>query len=89
MVAFSSKNFFTTGIFADAIENLENFNFNIYLSYMVQDSISKRNKLQKLFDSALLERDAKLIQEIKKELDLFDNSFALTAAILSQNDQEN
>ena len=89
MFVSSPKNFFTTGIFADAIENLENFKFNIYLSYMVQDSISKRNKLQKLYDSALLERDAKLIQEIKKELDLFDNSFALTAAILSQNDQEN
>lgn len=89
MFVSSSKNFFTTGIFADTIENLENFNFNIYFSYMIQDSIKKRNKLQMLYDKALLERDTKLIQEIKKEIDLFDNSFAFTTAMLNQDTQEN
>jgi hypothetical protein len=84
-----SKNFFTVGVFADARESLENFNFNIYFSYMIQDSINKRNNLQKLYDKALLDRDAELMQETKKELDLFDNSFALTTAILNQNDQNN
>jgi len=56
---------------------------------MIQDSINKRNNLQKLYDKALLDRDAELMQETKKELDLFDNSFALTTAILNQNDQNN
>jgi hypothetical protein len=78
------KNFFTIGIFADAKENIESFNFNVYMSYILQQSLVKRDELQKIYDKALIERDTKTIQECKRELDLFDNSFALTATMLEK-----
>jgi len=83
------RNFFTVGIFATAQDNIESFNYNIYLSYMVQDSLVKRNKLQQLYEKALQDRDGQHIQEIRRELELFDNSFALTATMLNQFHDEN
>ena len=78
------KNFFTIGIFADAKENIECFNFNVYMSYVLQQSLERRDKLQKIYEKALIERDTEAIQECKRELDLFDNSFALTATMLEK-----
>ena len=83
------KNFFTVGIFADAMENLESFNYNIYLTYMMQDSLDKRHKMQEVYEKALRDRDPALIQDLKKELELFDNAFALTAVMLNQFHDEN
>jgi|TARA_R100000789_G_C2953862_1_gene135850 hypothetical protein len=83
------KNFFTVGIFADAKENLENFNYNIYLTYMMQDSVDRRAKMQEAYEKALRQRDPTLLEDLKKELELFDNSFALTAAMLNQFHDEN
>lgn len=83
------KNFFTVGIFADAKENLENFNYNIYLTHMMQDSVNRRAKLQETYEKALRARDVTLIEDLQKELELFDNSFALTAAMLNQFHEEN
>jgi hypothetical protein len=89
MVITPPKNFFTVGIFADVKENLESFNYNIYLSYMMQESLTRRAKIETLHAAALQARDTQLIQEISKELELFDNSLALTAAMLNQLHDEN
>ena len=89
MVIPLPKNFFTVGIFADAKENLENFNYNIYLTYMMQDSVDRRAKMQEAYEKALRQRDPTLLEDLKKELELFDNSFALTAAMLNQFHEEN
>ena len=83
------KNFFTIGIFADALENLESFNYNIYLTYMMQDSLDKRQKMQEAYEKALCDRDPTLIEDLKRELDLFDNAFVLTAVMLNQFHDEN
>ena len=89
MIISPSKNFFTVGIFAEAKENIESFNYNIYLSYMVQDSLIKRAKIQEVYEKAQMERDPTLLEETQKELTLFDNAFALTAAMLNQFHEEN
>ena len=83
------KNFFTIGVFADAMENLESFNYNIYLTYMMQDSLDKRQKMQEAYEKALCDRDPTLIEDLKRELDLFDNAFVLTAGMLNQFHDEN
>ncbi len=89
MVIPLPKNFFTVGIFADAKENLENFNYNIYLTYMMQDSVARRAKMQEAYEKALCQRDPTLLEDLQKELELFDNSFALTAAMLNQFHDDN
>jgi len=56
---------------------------------MMQESLTRRAKIETLHAAALQARDTQLIQEISKELELFDNSLALTAAMLNQLHDEN
>jgi hypothetical protein len=56
---------------------------------MMQDSVNRRAKLQETYEKALRDRDVTLIEDLQKELELFDNSFALTAAMLNQFHEEN
>ena len=54
------------------------------MSYILQQSLERRDVLQKIYEKALIDRDTEAIQECKRELDLFDNSFALTATMLEK-----
>ena len=78
----SPKKFFTLGPFKKAKENIEAFSYNIYMSQVLQDSWEKRKELEETYEKALRERDVDAIQELQHQLNLFDNSFALTAAML-------
>tara|TARA_Y100000034_G_scaffold129413_1_gene185810 strand:- start:748 stop:1017 length:270 start_codon:yes stop_codon:yes gene_type:complete len=89
MIVSSSKIFFNIGIFAAALENAESFNYNIYVAYMVQDSLERRAKMQESYDQALMSRDTTQIEQMQKELDLFDSAFVLTTAMLNESYDEN
>lgn len=89
MIVSPSKVFINIGIFGDALDNVENFNYNIYLAYMLQDSLEKRNKMQARYETALRNRNVDVIEDLQKELELFDKAMALTVTMLNGDDHEN
>ena len=53
----STSTIFTVGPFADSANLLADFGGSVWFSYLLDDSIKKHEKIQKEYESALLNQD--------------------------------
>ena len=66
------------GIFAEAVNNIEDFASNIYMTQYFQEVVEGHIKLEKEYHEAILADDEDAIAEKEAEMLIYDNSFALT-----------
>ena len=66
------------GIFAESANNLEEFASNIYMAQYFQEVVEGHIKLEKEYHEALLSKNEDVIAEKIAEMEIYDNSIALT-----------
>ena len=66
------------GIFAESANNIEDFASNLYMAQYFQEVVEGHIKLEKEYHEALLSEDEDVIAEKLAEIEIYNNSIALT-----------
>ena len=63
---------------ASASAGIDQLAENLYFNYLFEESIKKRNELQKQYEIALYKNDAEALAQAKYEIELYEGVFNLT-----------
>jgi len=73
---------FDGGPLVDAAKKVEDFGYNLYFSYVFNQSVEQHKQLQDDFIEAFLDQDEIRMQQINKELSIVEAAFEATATML-------
>jgi|TARA_Y100000034_G_scaffold115992_1_gene153752 hypothetical protein len=76
------------GPLTDVEKRLEDFSFNLYFSYVFDESVKTHQKLQDDYIDAFLEQDHEQMENINLELALVESAFEATACMLDASKEE-
>ena len=76
------------GPLADAEKRLEDFSFNLYFSYIFDESVKTHEKLQDEYIEAFLDQDHDQTEKLNLELALVESAFEATACMLDASKEE-
>jgi len=76
------------GPLADVEKRLEDFSFNLYFSYIFDESVKTHEKLQDEYIEAFLDQDHDQMEKLNLELALIESTFEATASILDASKEE-
>ena len=66
------------GIFAQTLDNIEEFANNIYMAQYLQEVVEGHMRLEQEYHQAILADDPDAIAVKEAEMEVYSNSFALT-----------
>ena len=76
------------GPLTDVEKRLEDFSFNLYFSYVFDESVKTHQKLQDDYIDAFLEQDHEQMEKLNLELALVESAFEATACMLDASKEE-
>jgi excinuclease UvrABC nuclease subunit len=76
------KNSIAHGPLARAEKRLEDFSFNLYFSFMFNESVEAHRKLEDQYLEAFLDQDYEQMQKIDREISYVESAFEATACML-------
>jgi|1_EtaG_2_1085319.scaffolds.fasta_scaffold04136_7 hypothetical protein len=82
----SHKSSTSTGPFAKAKKDANEFAHNLFLSHTLNQCATNLLKIQKKYDEALLRGDPELIEGARLELQVYQSSITLTACMFEEID---
>jgi hypothetical protein len=76
------------GPWTDVEKRLEDFSFNLYFSYIFDESVKTHEKLQDEYIEAFLDQDHDQMEKLNVELALVESAFEATACMLDASTEE-
>jgi hypothetical protein len=76
------------GPLTDVEKRLEDFSFNLYFSYIFDESIKTHEKLKDEYIEAFLDQDHEQMEKLNLELALVESAFEATACMLDASKEE-
>ena len=76
------------GPLTDVEKRLEDFSFNLYFSYIFDESVKTHEKLQDEYIEAFLDQDHDQMEKLNLELALVESAFEATACMLDASKEE-
>ena len=76
------------GPLTDVEKRLEDFSFNLYFSYIFDESVKTHEKLQDEYVEAFLDQDHDQMEKLNLELALVESAFEATACMLDASQEE-
>ena len=76
------KNSIESGPLARVEKRLEDFSFNLYFSFMFNESVEAHRKLEDQYLEAFLAQDYEQMQKINREISYMESAFEATACML-------
>jgi len=76
------------GPLTDVEKRLEDFSFNLYFSYIFDESVKTHEKLQDEYIEAFLDQDHDQMEKLNVELALVESAFEATACMLDISQEE-
>jgi hypothetical protein len=73
---------FDDGPLIEAAKRVEDFGYNLYFSYVFNQSVEQHKQLQDDFIEAFLDQDEIRMEQINRELSIVEAAFEATATLL-------
>jgi len=75
---------FNDGPLASAERRLESFSYNLYFSYIFDESVKQHQQLQDEYIEAFLDADEEKMKKLDMEMALVEGAFQITANMLDE-----
>jgi hypothetical protein len=83
MPLFPPSHFFTCGPFADSLQKVEDFAYNIITFQYFEETIRQQQIIEQKYIQAIIDGDEELADEMKQQLNTCEGAFRITATLLN------